>query len=841
MPNVSNKKLGFLIETHVTKAIRDMNQFERSLGKVKKTSLGMRVLKNVFGPLGAVVSGAFALNAVRNAADAYTDITSKVRLYAKSESEVIRIREELFRVSNETNTSVKATAQLYSRLSLSQKELGASNQQVIKFTELVGKSLALSGTDAVSAQGSIIQLSQAMGEGIVRAQEFNSILENAPYLLQVVAQRIEGAGGTVAGLRKVMKDGKLTSKDFFDALLEGGGEVDEQFSKVGVTTSKAITKLKNSFIKFVGALEDRLGIIDKLTNLLTKAAGAFSLLSKSQDDVEVDNIRKQREEIQKLRKELEGAKTDDKKNYLQAKISLKQGFLNREKNNLTKALGLNAVDEKNLRNEAEIIQYKNLPLKESIQAALNKLDTAIQAGESLSDGEIPVYDAHSINQNLYEKFKKYLTKGGDFDFTPEEIKTLDIVIDGVKELPKIALNKINETLGNAKKLISIVEPLSASSSSTGDVVAGGNAGGNKGGGNGNDDEDKEKEEELERIRKLAEDTLAYPETALEKNKRILLDFIEKYKNHGGEYKEVIENAHLAIEKLDDGINEEKLKKKSDEAKKRAEEIVSIAQKTANSIKSIFSVIADGIGTLFSNQLLELERFYEKQTELLEQETEAEEFHKELKQEREAEEFENKFAIKQEEFYQLSQAEQEAYINTLASKEDQEELANLAAVRSREERDKKIAKLEEEKANKEKAIKAKQFELDKGSKIIQATINAALAITRLWADSGIIGAPLAAGLTVKVAGITGAKIGIIASQKNPYAYREGGIALAPQVARLAEAGPELVLNAELTRHIRDSFSSREETPAPNITNHITIETNDPIAVAEELKSRLGIDL
>ncbi len=835
MANVSNKKLSFLIETHVTKAIRDMKEFERSLKRVKQASLGMRALKNVFGPLGAAVRGAFALNAVRNAADAYTDITSKVRLYAKSESEVIRIREELFRVSNETNTSVKATAQLYSRLSLSQKELGASNQQVIKFTELVGKSLAVSGTDAVSAQGAIIQLSQAMGEGIVRTQEFNSILENAPYLLQVVAQRIAGAGGMVAGLRKVMKDGKLTSKDFFDALLEGGGEVDEQFSKVGVTTSKAITKLKNSFVKFVGALEDRLGIIDKLAKLLTKAAGAFNLLSKSQDDVEVDNIRKQREEIQKLNEELKTVKTADRRKHLQGQIEQKQGFLNRQRTNLTKALGLNAVDDKNLLGEAIKIQETNSTHKERIEDALKKLAPKIQAGSSLST--VPVEDDYSRNKELYEKYKEYLTKGGDFDFTPENIKILDKVVDGVEELPKIALNKINENLQNVNKLISAVEPLSASSSSTGNVVAGGNAGGNKGSGNGNDDEDKEKEEELERIRELAKETLAYPETALEKNKRILLDFIEKYKNHGGEYKEVIEDAHLAIEKLDDGINEEKLKKKSDEAKKRAEEIVSIAQKTADSIKSIFSVIADGIGTLFSNQLLELERFYQKQTELLEQETEAEEFHKELKQEREAEEFENKFAIKQEEFYQLSQAEQEAYINTLASKADREELANLAAVRSREDRDKQIAKLEEEKANKEKAIKAKQFELDKGSKITQAIINQALAIVSAWATGGIL-APVFAGIA---SAITGAQIGIIASQKNPYAYREGGIALAPQVARLAEAGPELVLNAELTKHIRDSFSSREETPTPNVTNHINIETNDPIAVAEELKSRLGIDL
>ena len=89
---------------------------------MRKKSLSLRVLKTVFSPLGAAISGGLALNTVRKAADTYTDITSKVRLYAKSESEANQIRRELFRVSNETNTSVAATAQLYSRLSLSQKE-----------------------------------------------------------------------------------------------------------------------------------------------------------------------------------------------------------------------------------------------------------------------------------------------------------------------------------------------------------------------------------------------------------------------------------------------------------------------------------------------------------------------------------------------------------------------------------------------------------------------------------------------------------------------------------------------------------------------------------------------
>ena len=798
------KKLAFLIETSVSKAIRDMNQFERSLGRVRKKSLSLRVLKTVFSPLGAAISGGLALNAVRKAADTYTDITSKVRLYAKSESEANQIRRELFRVSNETNTSVAATAQLYSRLSLSQKELGASNSQIIKFTELVGKSLAVSGTDAVSAQGAIIQLSQAMGEGIVRAQEFNSILENAPYLLQVVARQLLGASGTVAGLRRKMKDGELSSKDFFNALLAGSGEVDASFSKVGVTTGKALTKLKNTFIKFIGAIEERLGVVGILTKGIEKLAGAFNFL--------VNPNSKKIEDVLKIKKDIL---------YIDGEIKKIGDSQNRDDRKRLVSLKNAKQENKKLLETKKEEAEKRLEALTGMKKEADLLSEIASLRKKVIDVEKGIIDNPQGNQ------------GSELGAIEGEQRSFEQQLEEAeKQLEQIqGLKSITQEIEKA------LTPSSLSPSQQAGVSSSGNSGGNVA--PKIDTEAIEREaEELKKIQELIRSSLAYPETDLEKNKRTLQAFIDEYKDKGEQFKQVVEDAYFAIGEIDIDINEQKLKK-------QAEKVQSTAEKVADNIKNIFSVISDGFSTLFSNQLLELERFYEQQTALLEQETEEEELYKELKAEREAEEFQEKFGIKQEQFYQLNQADQEAYIKSLDEKEKAEELANLSAVKSREKRDQEIAKLEKEKAAKEKAIRSEQFRVEKGNKIAQAIMNAAIAITRVWAESGVIGFPLALALSAKIGALTGAQIGIIKEQKNPYAYREGGIAITPQLAALAEAGqPELVLNAELTKHIRDSFATRNDAldPTPSVVNNtINIQSNDPIAVAEELNDRLGINL
>ena len=188
----------------------------------EKAASGVDILKRALGALTAFI----AVDQIRKYADAWASASGQIRIATKDIAEAAAVQEQLYKTAQNTRQGFTDIVELYSRTARSGKELGASQAQLIKFTENVGKTLAASSTSAQQAQGALMQMGQALGSGIVRAEEFNSILEGAPAILQVVANHIDGAEGSIGKLRKMMLDGKLTSKAFYDAMLAGSEEID---------------------------------------------------------------------------------------------------------------------------------------------------------------------------------------------------------------------------------------------------------------------------------------------------------------------------------------------------------------------------------------------------------------------------------------------------------------------------------------------------------------------------------------------------------------------------------------------------------------------------------------
>ncbi len=116
--------------------------------------------------------------------------------------------DDLQAIANKTRQPIESIASLYQRASISAKELGASNEDLTKFVDRVGQSLAVLGGPASESAGALQQLSQALGSGIVRAEEFNSILEGAPTIAQAVAKGLAAAGGSVSKLRALVIGGE---------------------------------------------------------------------------------------------------------------------------------------------------------------------------------------------------------------------------------------------------------------------------------------------------------------------------------------------------------------------------------------------------------------------------------------------------------------------------------------------------------------------------------------------------------------------------------------------------------------------------------------------------------
>ena len=156
-------------------ATDDLRALERQSAATDRTA---QILTRTLGALGAALS----VREVIGYADAYTNVQNSLRLVTSSTEQLIAVQQEVLNIANQTRSDLGATAELYSTLARSTESLGLSQDRLLRVTELVNKSFAVSGADANTASGAIRQLSQALAAGALRGDEFSSVVEGAPEL-----------------------------------------------------------------------------------------------------------------------------------------------------------------------------------------------------------------------------------------------------------------------------------------------------------------------------------------------------------------------------------------------------------------------------------------------------------------------------------------------------------------------------------------------------------------------------------------------------------------------------------------------------------------------------------
>lgn len=225
--------------------------------------------------------GALAVNEIRKYADIWTQVRGKVNIFTHSADETAQVMDRLYTIAQNTRQPIAAMGNSFHQLSIAGSALGASQEQLLTFTQAIGNALAVQGTDANTARGGILQLGQAMNEGIVRAQEYNSMINAMPVVLKTVANNLDGVGGSLAKLRQRMLDGKLYSKDFFEALLKGAPELAALFEKSGKTIGQSFTVMENAMVKYIGRIDESYGVSAKFYDVAKLVADNIDLIVKS--------------------------------------------------------------------------------------------------------------------------------------------------------------------------------------------------------------------------------------------------------------------------------------------------------------------------------------------------------------------------------------------------------------------------------------------------------------------------------------------------------------------------------------------------------------------------------
>ncbi len=259
--------------------ITGVRQSQGPLGKLQRRSKTLTAGFQAAARAASALAVVLGFRELIRTADTFSKIQNSLRIVTDSTEELVTANERLFEIAQRTRSPLEATASLFSRASIAADELNATQEELFRITELAGQSIAIIGGAAAESSGALRQLSQAFSSGIVRGEEFNSILEGAFPLAQAAARGLDAAGGSVGRLRTLVIEGKVSSEEFFRAILKGGEGLSAQFEKTVPTVAQSIIVLNNAFISFVGKINEASGATASLAGFLIDIAGSLGTLA----------------------------------------------------------------------------------------------------------------------------------------------------------------------------------------------------------------------------------------------------------------------------------------------------------------------------------------------------------------------------------------------------------------------------------------------------------------------------------------------------------------------------------------------------------------------------------
>ncbi len=219
--------------------------------------------------LAGAFAGAFATGHLISLADEWNSVNARLKQASQSTDDFSNSQRLLMDISQKTGTSFSDNANLFSRSAASMREFGYYSAQVLDITEAISTGLKLSGANAQESSSVITQFSQALAQGVLRGEEFNSVNENGDRVIRALAA---GMGVARKDLKSMADQGQLTIDKVVPALISQLGKLRSEFGELPQTVSSSTTKVENAFMQWVGGANEASGATRTLTGILDGVA-----------------------------------------------------------------------------------------------------------------------------------------------------------------------------------------------------------------------------------------------------------------------------------------------------------------------------------------------------------------------------------------------------------------------------------------------------------------------------------------------------------------------------------------------------------------------------------------
>lgn len=263
------------LDKELEAASQELQQTEQASKGASGELQGLKTGFNALtGALAALGIGTTAME-IAQTADEYKNLSGRLSIAIGEHGNLQKAMDDVKNVAINTNSNLTATGDLYSRLTKIGQEMKWPQEQALSLTETINKAIQVGGGSAASNEAAITQLNQALGSGVLRGDEFNSIMEQSPRLAQALA---DGLDVTTGKLREMAGEGKLTTDVVTKALLSQSEAISAEFAKFPTTIGASIENLKTAWTVYIGEA-------DAATGASSKVAEAIKFVAENLDTI----------------------------------------------------------------------------------------------------------------------------------------------------------------------------------------------------------------------------------------------------------------------------------------------------------------------------------------------------------------------------------------------------------------------------------------------------------------------------------------------------------------------------------------------------------------------------
>ncbi len=256
-----------------SKAVDGLSTSANSAGR------SMSGFKSVLSGVASAISVALIIDygkAFLTVADNITQLQSRISRLSTDAATATSTFEKLTSIASITGASLRDTAKLWEAMTSALKGTGATNAQILALTDTLQKIGRVGGSSTEEMANALRQFGQSISSGTVRAEEFNSILEQMPELARQIGA---GMGLSMGQLRQAMLEGKLSAQDALNAIMKQSSAVNDEFSKLPRTMDQASNSLTISLQNLIGKMNEAMGASATMVKVIDSISAAIDRLS----------------------------------------------------------------------------------------------------------------------------------------------------------------------------------------------------------------------------------------------------------------------------------------------------------------------------------------------------------------------------------------------------------------------------------------------------------------------------------------------------------------------------------------------------------------------------------